>query len=54
MDLRMLAYFLGRERSLDRLTDLAHEAGLALGTVTPIRLRSIVELLPVQTRHRPS
>ncbi|MDQ6920646.1 MAG: hypothetical protein M3170_03490 [Candidatus Dormibacteraeota bacterium] len=37
MDLRMLAYFLGRERSLDRLTDFAHEAGLALGTVTPAR-----------------
>jgi SAM-dependent methyltransferase len=46
MDLRMLAYFLGRERSLERLTDLAHEAGLALGTVTAARLRSIVELLP--------
>jgi hypothetical protein len=46
MDLRMLAYFLGRERSLDTLTDLAHEAGLALGTVTPAGLRSIIELLP--------
>jgi SAM-dependent methyltransferase len=46
MDLRMLAYVLGRERSLDRLTDLAREAGLALGTVTHARLRSIVELLP--------
>jgi SAM-dependent methyltransferase len=53
MDLRMLAYFLGRERSLDRLTDLAHEAGLVLGTVTPVRLRSIVELLPDPTRRTP-
>ena len=53
MDLRMLAYFLGRERSLDRLTDLAHDAGLALGTVTPARLRSIIELLPDQTRANP-
>jgi SAM-dependent methyltransferase len=49
MDLRMLAYFLGRERSLDRLTDLAHEAGLALGTVTRTGRRSIVELLSHQT-----
>ena len=47
MDLRMLAYFLGRERSLDELTELAREAGLTLGTVTPARLRSIIELLPV-------
>ncbi|GAA0987403.1 methyltransferase [Acrocarpospora macrocephala] len=46
MDLRMLAYVLGRERSLDRLTALAHEAGLALGTVTPSRFRSIIEFLP--------
>jgi 2,7-dihydroxy-5-methyl-1-naphthoate 7-O-methyltransferase len=47
MDLRMLAYFLGRDRSLERLTELAHEAGLALGTVAPAtRLRSIIELLP--------
>ena len=53
MDLRMLAYFLGRERSLDRLTDLAHDAGLALGMVTLARLRSIIELLPDQTRANP-
>lgn len=52
-DLRMLAYFLGRERSLDRLTDLAHQAGLALGTVTPTRFRSIIEFLPDQTRRTP-
>jgi SAM-dependent methyltransferase len=53
MELRMLAYFLGRERSLDRLTALAREAGLTLGTVTPTRLRSIVELLPDQTCREP-
>jgi 2,7-dihydroxy-5-methyl-1-naphthoate 7-O-methyltransferase len=47
MDLRMLAYVYGRERSLDQLTALAREAGLALGTVTPAtRRRSIVEFLP--------
>ncbi len=54
MDLRMFAYCLGRERSLDRLTDLAHEAGLALGTVTPAPLRSILEFLPDQTAPRTS
>lgn len=46
MDLRMLAYVLGRERSLDELTELARDAGLKLGTVTPARLRSIIEFLP--------
>jgi hypothetical protein len=54
MDLRMLAYSLGRERSLDRLTDLAHQAGLALGPVTTARPRSIIELLPDQTRRNQS
>jgi SAM-dependent methyltransferase len=49
MDLRMFAYCGGRERSLDRLTNLAREAGLALGTVTSARHRSIVEFLPDQT-----
>jgi 2,7-dihydroxy-5-methyl-1-naphthoate 7-O-methyltransferase len=45
MDLRMLAYVLGRERNLDQLTELALEVGLALGTVTPVsRYRSIIEL----------
>lgn len=49
MDLRMLAYVLGRERSLDQLTELAHEAGLAPGTVTLVsRDRSIIELWPDQ------
>jgi SAM-dependent methyltransferase len=46
MDLRMFAYCGGRERSLDRLTDLAREAGLAFGAVTSARHRSIVEFLP--------
>jgi SAM-dependent methyltransferase len=47
MDLRMLAYVHGRERSLTDLTDLAHRAGLAPGTVTAAgRLRSVVEFLP--------
>jgi hypothetical protein len=49
MDLRMFAYCGGRERSLDRLTDLACEAALAFGTGTSARHRSIVEFLPDQT-----
>lgn len=53
MDLRMLAYCLGRERSLDTITDLAHEAGLALGTVTATsRSRAIIELVPNQPPSR--
>ncbi|WP_223281358.1 methyltransferase [Streptomyces antnestii] len=43
MDVRMLAYFLGRERGLDRLTELAHDAGLVLGTVTPAGPRTVIE-----------
>jgi 2,7-dihydroxy-5-methyl-1-naphthoate 7-O-methyltransferase len=46
MDLRMLAYVLGRERTLDGLTALAREAGLARGTVSRVGLRSIVEFAP--------
>ena len=46
MDLRMLAYCGGQERSLDRLTELAREAGLALGMVTRARIRSVIELVP--------
>lgn len=43
MDLRMLAYVLGRERTLDALTALGREAGLARGAVTRVRRRSIIE-----------
>jgi 2,7-dihydroxy-5-methyl-1-naphthoate 7-O-methyltransferase len=46
MDLRMLAYSLGRERSIDDLTELAHDAGLTVGTVGRARRRAIIELLP--------
>lgn len=46
MDLRMLAYFLGRERGLDRITDLGRDAGLALSSVTPIRARTLIEFVP--------
>ncbi|WP_216204728.1 methyltransferase [Amycolatopsis aidingensis] len=47
MDLRMLAYCNGRERSLDQLTELADAAGLRIGSVTPVTgRRSLVELLP--------
>lgn len=46
MDLRMLAYCGGRERSLEDLTDLARAAGLSRGTVTSAQRRSIVEFVP--------
>ena len=46
MDLRMLAYFLGRERSVDGITDLGRDAGLALRSVTPIRTRTLIEFVP--------
>jgi hypothetical protein len=44
MDLRMLLYVRGRERTLDELAALAGAAGLELGTVTPVGQRAIVEL----------
>jgi len=46
MDLRMLTYVRGRERSLDQLTDLAATVGLRVTSVTPARYRSIIELQP--------
>lgn len=46
MDLRMLAYFLGRERTLPELTALAEDAGLRLGVVVAAPPRAVVELLP--------
>jgi hypothetical protein len=45
-DLRMLCYVRGRERTLDRLGELAESAGLQLSSVTPARSRSIIELRP--------
>lgn len=53
MGLLMLAYFLGGERSLDKLTDLAHEAGLAIGTVTPARSVPSSSSCRNQTRRKP-
>jgi hypothetical protein len=50
LNLRMFAYCGGRERSLNKLTDLAREAGLAFDTVTSAPPRSIVEFLPDQCR----
>ena len=50
MDLRMLAYFLGRERGLDRLADLAREAGLA---GDPRHVRVAVPEHLAQHEHRP-
>lgn len=49
MDLRMLAYCLGRERSIDDLTELAHGVGLTVGTLGVARRRAIIELLPDRT-----
>ncbi|WP_066367013.1 methyltransferase [Herbidospora mongoliensis] len=46
MDLRMLAYCLGRERTVEQLVDLARGAGLTPGTVVSTGRRQIVELLP--------
>ncbi|MFG2045035.1 methyltransferase [Dactylosporangium sp. NPDC048998] len=45
-DLRMLCYVRGRERTLDRLGELAGSAGLQVSSVTPAGSRSIVELRP--------
>jgi len=45
-DLRMLCYFRGRERGLERLGELASTVGLSVGAVGPGGTRSIVELLP--------
>ncbi|GIH29393.1 methyltransferase [Acrocarpospora phusangensis] len=47
MDLRMLAYVNGRERTLDRLSELAAEAGLNRGGIIPAGIRRIIEFLPV-------
>jgi len=46
MDLRMLAYYGGKERGLVELTQLAVESGLAVAAVHPAGQLSIVELLP--------
>jgi 2,7-dihydroxy-5-methyl-1-naphthoate 7-O-methyltransferase len=44
MDLRLLAYFGGRERTLEDLAALGAAAGLSVTTVRPSRSRSLVEL----------
>jgi hypothetical protein len=51
MDLRMLAYVQGRERSLDSLTQLALDAGLVVSEVMSAGpRRGIVEFLPDVTQ----
>ncbi|MFH9611376.1 methyltransferase [Streptomyces sp. NPDC017448] len=47
MDLRMLTYFGGRERSLAELGELAGRAGLAVRAVHPVGYVSIVEMAVV-------
>ncbi|GAB1819123.1 methyltransferase [Herbidospora sp. RD11066] len=46
MNLRMLAYCLGRERTVDQLVHLARGAGLAPGRVVSTGYRDVIELLP--------
>lgn len=46
MDLRMLAYVGGRERSIRELRELADAATLELNSVSPVTDHSIVELKP--------
>jgi 2,7-dihydroxy-5-methyl-1-naphthoate 7-O-methyltransferase len=43
-DLHMLCYFRGRERTLERLGELAKSVGLQVSSVTPASSRSITEL----------
>ncbi len=45
MDLRMLAYFRGRERDLDQLTQLVAAANLTVTSVHAVGFRSIVEMV---------
>lgn len=47
MDLRMLAYFGGRERGVAEIATLAGDAGLSVTAVHPAGDLSIVELTPV-------
>ena len=47
MDLRVLAYFGGRERSLAELTALAAAAGLRVAAVHPAGATPVVELTAV-------
>jgi hypothetical protein len=46
-DLRMLAYFAGRERSLAEIAELATASGLELVAVHPAPPNAIVELAPL-------
>nr|WP_236003639.1 methyltransferase [Nonomuraea antri] len=48
MDLRMLAWFGGRQRTLPRLGEVAATAGLAIADVRPAGRSSVVELRPYQ------
>lgn len=48
MDLRMLSYIRGRERTLDELVELAERAGLDFASVIPTGTRSMIELRPSQ------
>jgi hypothetical protein len=42
----MLCYVRGRERTLDRLGELAKSTGLQVSSVRPAGSRSIIELRP--------
>jgi hypothetical protein len=48
LDLRMLAYFGGKERDIEELAQLGAAAGLAVAAVHPASALSVVELIPSQ------
>lgn len=50
MDIRMLAYMSGRERTLAELTEVAGTAGLAVTGVRPGGQRTLIELKPASSR----
>ena len=54
MDLRMLVYFGGKERSVEQLADLAGEAGLRLVAVHPAGPLAVVELRSALTNSGPT
>ncbi len=53
MDIRMLAYFLGRQRNLEQLSALAADARLTVASITPTVHRSVIELTNSDGRQAP-
>jgi hypothetical protein len=46
MDIRMLAYMAGRERTLAQFETLAKTAGLAVTSLRPASYRTLIEMKP--------